>query len=96
VTKNKVMRHKTRDESQFRVHFSIRAVHCEPTIPPDQFLEAIYARLSKFLPIASLQIGNPSKRFVDILVGGQNDTAVLGFMDSGRRVMLPGENGNPI
>lgn len=90
------MRHKTRDESQFRVHFFIRSVHCDSNVPTEQFLEGISSRLSKFLPVANLQIANPSKRFVDISVGAQNDASVLSFIDSGRRVILPGENGNPV
>lgn len=90
------MRHKKREESQFRVHFFIRSVYCDPNVPPEQFLEGICSRLSKFLPVASLQIANPSKRFVDISVGAQNDASALTFIDSGRRVMLPGENGNPV
>ena len=90
------MRHKARDESQFRVHFFLRSVYCDPNVPPEQFLEGICSRLSNFLPIASLQIINPSKKLVDISVGVQNDTSVLSFIDSGRRVMLAGENGNAV
>jgi hypothetical protein len=90
------MRHKTRDESQFRVHLYIRSVYHDSNVPPEQFLEGICARLSKFLPIASLQVCNPGKRFVDVSVGVQSDAAVISFVESGRRVMLPGETGNGV
>lgn len=35
------MRHKARDESQFRVHFYIKYVYYDTELQPDQFLEAV-------------------------------------------------------
>lgn len=48
------------------------------------------------LPVASLQIVSPMKKYVDVSVGVLNDSAACNFIDSGKRMLLPGENGIPV
>lgn len=71
-------------------------MYYDTELQPDQFLEAVSARLTKIMPVACLQIASFSKRFADLSIGLQNEAAAVAFIDSGRRIMLPGENGGAI
>ena len=53
-------------------------------------------RLAKIMTLSCLQIALASKRFADLSIGLQNDAAAVAFIDSGRRILLPGENGGAI
>lgn len=71
-------------------------MYYDTELQPDQFLEAVSVRLAKIMPVACLQIASSSKRFADLSIGLQNEAAAVAFIDSGRRIMLPGENGGII
>lgn len=45
--------------------------------------------------MAQAQICNPNKRYVEVSIGAQTDASMFSFIESGRRVILPNEFGNP-
>jgi len=89
-------RYKDKSESSFRVHFYLKNVYYSGESKLPVFLQDTATRISKVVEASIVQIYGSVRKIVDLSVGLKTDQQAASFLQSHRKLVLPGEFGKMV
>lgn len=78
------------------MHFYLKNVYYNNEYKLTAFLQETANRISKVVEVSIIQICGSVKKMVDLSVGLKSDNQAAAFMESHKKIFLPGEYGKVV